>query len=133
MLLSFHDNDHYNSVRDNKAGKPPPRITTFVKTEDGGDATTENTEVEPEDAMSTTEDQTSNPPAATKMANNVKKTAPCPCGSGLKHKKCCSANKVKQTRRSKRARRVRKRESTTEEGTDESDAEMDGNFRVLKI
>ena len=134
MLLSYHDNDHYNSVRDNKVGKPPPPIKAFIKTEDEKreDAMTEDMEVESEPKdMSTTEDGSNNsdPPMPTKKKTNVKKGSPCPCGSGLKYRKCCSAKQ----RRGKRAKRVRKGESTTEDSTDDSDPEMDGSFRVLKI
>jgi OTU-like cysteine protease/SEC-C motif len=31
ILLSFHENDHYNSVRDSRNGRPPPPIKTYVK------------------------------------------------------------------------------------------------------
>lgn len=31
ILLSFHENDHYNSVRDSRHGRPPPPTKTYVK------------------------------------------------------------------------------------------------------
>jgi hypothetical protein len=151
MLVSFHDNDHYNSVRDKKH-RPKPAIPetrkggnkrnkasdSSVKTTKPKGKVVEDVEEAPapDATLSTTKsmsemtvkdgEETSNEPQ-----KPVKKNSPCPCGSGQRYKKCCFAKK----KHAARVQKLRGTEAAQEEKDDESSQEIDtkGNFRVLHI
>jgi hypothetical protein len=142
VLLSFHENEHYNSVRDSAVGKPPPPIKTFKKFVDEMDPQVIDAETETDEELNEEGDEEAGAPQlenegteiespeSTGMQKVVKKSAPCPCGSKLRYKKCCWAKQ-------KHAERIRKldiKESTTE-CSSSSDEEEDpaSSFRVMKI
>jgi hypothetical protein len=146
VLLSFHENEHYNSVRDAKVGKPPPPIKTFEKSEKSSD------EMQSVDAETDTDDEdfqeeageevvgapqlengvteSESPWIAAGSQKVVKKSAPCPCGSGQRYKKCCWAKE-------KHADRLRKlpieKRTTKSLPSSDEDEEPAGYFRVMKI
>jgi hypothetical protein len=142
VLLSFHENEHYNSVRDGAVGKPPPPIKTFKKFDDEMDPQSIDAGTDTDEDLYEEDDEESGAPQLenggtesespdfTGMQKVVKKSAPCPCGSGLRYKKCCWTKQ-------KHAERLRKlgiNESTTE-FSPSSDEEEDpaSCFRVMKI
>ena len=147
LMLSYHDNDHYNSVRDNKAGKPPPPIKTYTKQDTQNSTSSTSTAVVsdvPDDNCQSieTEPMETDPiEEKEKRHNESKKVSPkkkasnnkprkndvCPCGSGLRYKKCCLAKEKHQARLKARAGN-----EPVDEKPEEM-PEMSGNFRVLKI
>lgn len=81
--------------------------------------------------------QTPQPPPAAKTTKVIKKSAPCPCGSGLKYRKCCQAE---QKNGSKKAQKTNNRGRTEEEEDKQettncipTETTMKGKFRVLEI
>lgn len=60
-----------------------------------------------------------------------KKNDTCPCGSGLRYKKCCLARE----KHAKRLESMKSKSSSAEDSTGEKqeEYEMKGNFRVLQI
>ena len=158
MLLSYHDNDHYNSVREHGTTKPPPPIKTFVKQgaaeQKARAAQTETClselptyedsdneqQQQQEDANkeSLAEDVegkslTENVESARIRSKQPKKSTPCPCGSGLRYKKCCWVKENK-----KGPAQCKKVKHEEEEDTEPVDGEsasnsVQGDFRVMKI
>lgn len=61
----------------------------------------------------------------------LKKNDTCPCGSGLRYKKCCLARE----KHAKRLESMKNKNSSGEDnaGEKQQDYEMKGNFRVLQI
>jgi hypothetical protein len=146
VLLSFHENEHYNSVRDTSVGKPPPPIKTFEKSEKSADDEMEHlidAETDTDEDFKEESDETA---GASPFENGdmergpshestvsqiiVKKSAPCPCGSGQRYKKCCWAKE-------KHADRLRKlpldKRTTKSMPSSDDDEEPAGSFRVMKI
>jgi hypothetical protein len=145
VLLSFHENEHYNSVRDCAVGKPPPPIKTFEKSEKSADEMEElvdaETDTDDEDFKEDGDevagapqldngDMESESHESTRSQKVVKKSAPCPCGSGQRYKKCCWAKE-------KHADRLRKlpidKRTTKSLPSSDEDEEPAGSFRVMKI
>jgi hypothetical protein len=137
LLVSFHDNDHYNSVRDEKSPPKPPAKRNKQKSKKL-DAKTPDRELsqasDSTTTTTTTASSTSDTPTANKSVADVaasqtkipiKKSAPCPCGSGLRYKKCCQAKE-------KHAARLGKLKMESPEDENE-EVTMKGNFRVLHI
>jgi hypothetical protein len=132
MMISYHENDHYNSVRDNSAAKPPPpakikRLTNIESSHSGDtEAILEEEDIDVE--ITKPEEIVVKPRVPT--GKPVKKNAPCPCESGLRYRKCCwETNKSKErTRTWKQNRRL-----TEESHNDEDTVATDSNFKVLKI
>jgi hypothetical protein len=132
VLLSFHENEHYNSVRDTAVGKPPPPIKTFEKSEKSSD------EMQSIDAETDTDEdykEEGDEAGAPRLENAgsqkvVRKSAPCPCGSGQRYKKCCWAKE-------KHADRLRKlpldKRTTKSLPSSDEDEEPSGPFRIMKI
>lgn len=133
LLVSFHDNDHYNSVRDEKSPpKPPPNRNklklkkTYHKVSSEASDSTASTAT-----TSISEVSIDNKPLDVKAdlpKKAVKKSDPCPCGSGQRYKKCCLAKEKHATRIGK----IKAESLETEEKADE-EVIMKGNFRVLQI
>lgn len=138
ILVSFHDNDHYNSVRDEKCPpKPPPKhnshkgvLSRRRQTRDQASDTTTATSTT---TVCTESDMSVEVKLSTEVENlsltkPIKKSAPCPCGSGQRYKKCCHAKE-------KLASRLEKfQKCPTEEDTKvNQEVIMKGNFRVLQI
>lgn len=146
LLLSYHDNDHYNSVRTCSGSKPPPPIKTYVAPRpppmqhEHAASHDEETEMMVEETTSTTNTSAASSETDVDMSEKAtppppseptKKNSPCPCESGLRYKKCCAA-------KLKHAARVKKlpqgNDSSAAKSTRGSDEPtMDGNFRVLRI
>jgi hypothetical protein len=176
LLLSFHDNDHYNSVR--KKNSPPKPISSRKgnkkKTELSSEAAAAKetscslepgqTDIYPEAEPTrvdksnskqddaTTSSVTSNMSALSleddekakgedaqvKTAAQLKKSSPCPCGSGIKYRKCC---RTKEKQMNKAFNHSKYREACSRASTNEDDSNSphgdtevtQGGFRVLKI
>ena len=138
LLLSYHGNDHYNSVRPINGQKngqsatmpqPPAKGRTKGKASVlGGD------QVPAKQAENLGDAGRTRPPT---------RGGPCPCGSGLKYKKCCMV----KAKVDKRLARHKERCGSTVELVERtspntkiaaSDEKKDGdefigNFRVLSI
>jgi len=171
MMISYHDNQHYNSVRSSARPKPPPpppippnlrpqlsadpqpdRGTTSVLDTSGGvetvqefgreDMPPEEEKKEPnddykarygdhEDGHQREDDAPGGP------AQRVRKNAPCPCGSGLRYKKCCHAKRKHAARLERMVRGGDVGPGGHDRYDDDEgagdDLSMDGDFRVLKI
>ena len=162
LLLSYHDNDHYSSVRDNSS-KPKPQAVAnngvsknnlLVERSDSGEGEKErrkergnrkgskararndyNGQYSLDDSKEQIPSATTKPdPLASNesegRSRNSKKGASCPCGSGLKYKKCCFAKEKHEARLQKM-----KGQDNTPVAAEESEEtfEMYGNFRVLQI
>lgn len=142
IMVSYHGAEHYNSVRSTSAKKPPPPTkTTYAKkkllavTESEGDETevvVENAEEIMEIDHEEKEDTKLAP-----LSKLPKKNDPCPCGSGLRYKKCCLVIDKSKLRIQKWRKAINgsanSDENPMEGGNDESERVMDGTFRVLKI
>ena len=154
LLLSFHDNDHYNSVRvkdaqkitdssqklkatkrnksslDIKRGKPEEKHHSASE-EEMLDAT-ENTTA----SMSELSVNDSKLEPEREQQEKPKKKSLCPCGSGLRYRKCCLAAE-KHAGRVEKLRGISAAEERkgkiSREGTEEEEPSMKGNFRVLEI
>lgn len=158
LLVSYHDNDHYNSVRDNsRGGKPPAPIKTYEKTDFGSETdeipSDEGTCAETEDCDSSKTQSTSSTQATpnaqstsstekSEVSESIesgenhkpkkppKANAKCPCGSNLTYRKCCK----EKDRREARRRRVLEQNGDGEKSDGEDiEPPMEGKFRVLSI
>mmetsp|Transcript_6422 Transcript_6422/g.18347 ORF Transcript_6422/g.18347 Transcript_6422/m.18347 type:complete len:166 (-) Transcript_6422:880-1377(-) len=148
LLVSFHDNDHYNSVRKKLHPPKPSRIkvtpangqaSTIIQINNN---TTNNECVEQESPeiecvtaslsglpLSDEAEQTTD----TGPTKTVKRSAPCPCGSGLRYKKCCLA-KQKQAIRVERLRAKQQHEDgALSTDTEEEETKSPEMFRVVAI
>jgi hypothetical protein len=158
LLLSYHDNDHYNSVRPSSGSKPPPPIKTYVEPPQPISMQQEpvqensNESEESEMVVEETASTTNTSEASTKVTDvEVSETAAvrssmmartkknlCPCGSGLRNKKCC-ASKAKLAARAKKLRNMTDGSSdvngtgTSGDGAQREPPIMNGTFRVLHI
>jgi hypothetical protein len=135
LLVSYHDNDHYNSVRLSSATRAPPapidsssssseaprKPMTETKRHQGG-IEKSSEEAESEHDCNLTESHCNS-------KQSVKKSAPCPCGSGLKYKQCCLIRE-NHAARVKKLRDERRGPSSDEEETKIAE---NGGFRVLHI
>jgi hypothetical protein len=128
LCISYHDNDHYNSVRNHASGKPSIPLKTFVKSEsDDNEFCTERKEAMVDGPC---DESTLDALPDTGMSiETTKKSAPCPCGSGLRYKKCCFASKS-HVKRLHRMQDSEKRDANVES---EHQPKMDGTFRVMTI
>jgi hypothetical protein len=138
ILVSFHDNDHYNSVRDEKSPpKPPPRRNiskgVLSRRRQSREQSSDTTVATSTTTVSTESDMSVEVKLSTEMDNlhltkHIKKSAPCPCGSGQRYKKCCHG-------KDKLASRLEKlRGGPADEDTKvNQEVIMKGNFRVLQI
>lgn len=140
-MLSYHGAEHYNSVRDSSAGKPPPPSkTSFEKTmpltviDSEGDET--EAFLETEEKVDIAETPIPDPPT---NKTRPKKNDPCSCGSGLRYRKCCLESDKSKDRvrkwKTKRQSPPSSDDNTMERVSNDTEEEkkMDGNFRVLKI
>lgn len=130
LLVSFHDNDHYNSIRDKKS---PPELSSKLNklnhrpwSENGSSEASESTCTNSTATASLSDMSLSDGIAVSKKA--VKKNDTCPCGSGQRYRKCCLAKE-------KHAKRLGKMRGDSASEFDENDDEvaMKGNFQVLQI
>jgi hypothetical protein len=133
LHLSYHDNDHYSSVRDNRA--PIDQSGSASAAEE----VTSNSIKKNGIAKKKKETRAMDAPDPPGILNNneqdctrqAKKGDPCPCGSGRKYKKCC----LSKQKHAARVQKLRDTEPSTNESSeaDKNTFEMNGNFRVLQI
>eukprot|EP00956_Cyclotella_meneghiniana_P005348 scaffold6733_cov77-Cyclotella_meneghiniana.AAC.8 len=112
LLLSYHENDHYNSVHSNDKSKTDDQFTH------------DNTQNEDstKDNMTTSTSMT----LSIKSTRKPRKGTDCPCGSGIKYKKCCA---VKE----KTKARAAKLKQNHGEDEDEKKDDLSDGFKVLTI
>ena len=138
LMVSYHGSEHYNSIRDNKRGSkpPPPPQRTYVKAESleseypEDDTTEAMTESNPPSSIGTSEasdksEEATGQPEDEKVEASKsipkkapKGTAPCPCGSTLKYKKCCKDKDRRETRL-QRVLQQRRGQASDDENEDE--------------
>ena len=145
LLVSYHDNDHYNSVR-NKLHPPKLVRNGMLPMNDilSNKIHTKNTNIYETTHQGSHEIECittsfSALPLSDKREEetekntikNVKRNAPCPCGSGLRYKKCCLARQKHATRVERlRVKRQDEEESLPAETEEER---SHGMFRVVAI
>ncbi len=132
LMLAYHGNDHYNSVvRRNKE-----QSTSFPPSS--------NDETNPDDTNNINDVDTNNQDHDTSSQSNKignesrcvsrrpTRGSICPCGSGLKYKKCCMAQEKAKKRT---AKFVSENHHNKEEGgkNDDTDEDYIGSFRVITI
>jgi hypothetical protein len=122
LMLSYHGNDHYNSVR-----------SVVVEDDDDGDGGTAPSSSKKGANVSDTDERRMcdggcDRGTATSAAANGRPPArgsTCPCGSGRKYKKCCSARDKIEGRSRRRGRRHKVAADAGERAREEDD----GNAR----
>jgi len=138
LLVSYHDNDHYNSVRNklhppkpSRVNVPPPNGETDKQIKNNehifpGSSEIENVTTSLSKTLITTE------PEKTEVSiqKNLKRSAPCPCGSGLRYKKCCLAKQKYATRM---IRLKAKRQAEERDSSEVNDSRSPELFRVVAI
>eukprot|EP00986_Skeletonema_menzelii_P012276 scaffold6708_cov153-Skeletonema_menzelii.AAC.2 len=128
LLLSYHGNDHYNSVYPIDGSNTSRQKQQSKEGRSSRNRTSAKSNVveEEEEAV-----QAKTKPTTTRDGTNKRrappKGSPCPCGSGLTYKKCCLA-------REKAKKKIAKM-NNTEDGDkeDEKKEEFIGEFKVLNI
>ncbi|GKY90682.1 hypothetical protein MPSEU_000041600 [Mayamaea pseudoterrestris] len=161
MMVSYHDNDHYNSVRDTRMSKPPTFTKVYFEmpatadgeeedydlnadngTDDTATTDNENESDETADTVATADDSGhgSGGDAVQQVDNSINdaatssltpsKSAPCPCGSGRRYRKCCMLKE-------RQATRTRNESETKEDArtrlASEEELELGGPMRVMVI
>uniref|UniRef100_A0A7S4AAF6 OTU domain-containing protein n=1 Tax=Pseudo-nitzschia australis TaxID=44445 RepID=A0A7S4AAF6_9STRA len=165
LLVSYHDNDHYNSVR-NKLHPPKPSFienlptmnydrttrttstatTSTIQINNNNETETLHRDESPEIECVTSSlselplsgDDNNNKPneeAATgiKATKNPKRSAPCPCGSGFRYKKCCLAKQKHATRVERLKAKKQEEEEDLSSDTEEEKERSPEMFRVVAI
>ena len=163
LLLSYHDKGHYNSVRDERVQKirrEKSRSGTKVPESNVKD-TTKGELITGElstagSAVGDSQDDKilNNRTAAGKVGGNVKekpldtakrkgraqiqeqqpkRNDACPCGSGLRYKKCCLTNEKRKARLSKFQSDHGLAENSETAGEGSGGGTEPGDFKVLKI
>ena len=134
LLLSFHDNDHYNSVRDEKASPHPPikyckpkskRLHNRQPETYGADSTSTTATSSVSDACSAIKENTT-------AKITVSKKGVCPCGSGQRYRKCCLA-KEKHAARLDKMKLSGSQDLEMHRSVETEETKMIGSFLVLKI
>lgn len=95
LLLSYHDSDHYNSVRSNLKASVPKISAPVHRNSD--------------DVVSDKEKK-----------KTVKRSDPCTCGSGMTYKKCCFSKENTETRRQKQTKNNKDTSSDTGDSLEEN-------------
>lgn len=139
-MVSYHDNDHYNSVHNKNAKKPPLPVKMMpLRAETWSVTSTESAQVGEEICPSIEvtcagripdkkEDETTRPDSSASTARKKgKKSGACPCNSGDSYRKCCG--------RKEKNRKKSARNSSATGGTEEPAHEhiVENGFKVLKI
>jgi hypothetical protein len=139
-MVSYHDNDHYNSVHSTNAKKPPPPVKMMpLRAETSLVTSTDSTQLGDEvcPAMEVTsagripdiaaDESTRTSSCASTARKKAKKSGVCPCNSGDSYRKCCG--------RKEKYRKKTARKSSAESGTEEPVHEhlVENGFKVLKI
>lgn len=161
IMLSYHDNGHYNSIIGSEGIKP---IKMYEDIEEASSGVGKRRESKSNiakkkrraenlagtEAMKSSNDSFTGEEVGDKRDEHIRsnieiggngskalrRNDPCPCGSGLRYKKCCLA--IEKSRA--RSARWKEKNGESEDATricdgDESDweHEMEGHFRILKI
>lgn len=154
LLLSYHENSHYNSVRDESVSRSFQKShksaevqgicnTMNSKTTDISDTKTTSTRPR-EDKNQCTLKSSQSEDRETKDINQTSQNDPkqkrndlCSCGSGLRYKKCCLAASKDQVRlakwREKHGLRKTDGKDNIDDTTNEDRAMLEGGFCVLNI
>ena len=122
LLVSYHDNDHYNSVRSTSSAGKNGFSNGFVGDEDSPQTKKENGNSKK--SGNNAKDGNGSP-----AQSNAKKSAPCPCGSGQKYKKCC----LKREKHAARVKKIQGDANSDNEDDQSVDAKVCSGFRVMKI
>jgi uncharacterized protein YchJ len=144
--LSYHDNDHYNSVRQTNGKNPPHPIKIMPKKSKQNTNAPSEEATSTDDSSNTTETaQTSISVEAESLCSNeakikgrckVKRRHQCPCGSGVKYKECCRKKEINTkcgTGRESSGDDNSKSTTSSKMEEPEDKSEIDGLFRMLKI
>ena len=140
LLVSYHDNDHYNSVRNKLYPPKPSRIKPPSPMNDHTNIQIKNIEnthqeSEIENVTASLSKLPINEPEEKeiKTKKTLKRSAPCPCGSGLRYKRCCLA-KQKHATRMERLKAESQCDEGDLSGSDEGETLLSpGIFRVVSI
>ena len=155
LLLSYHGQDHYNSVRDENSKIKPMICQPAEKPKNansGGQKNKQNkSDLDDDEKKDDVEDGTSGAAVGcTEEEHSVtedqqkkkqpqkvlRKNDPCPCGSGLRYKKCCLAVDKSKARAAKWKEKhgIDGGDGVSSGEQDETETdEVVGSFRVLKI
>ena len=134
-MVSYHDNDHYNSVHSTKAKKPPPPVKTIPPSiANLSEGSTDSTKLVDESCtLSATRkrdgktDETTIPHfSADATKKKGKNSGRCPCGSGDSYRKCCR-KKEQDHKAARKSSAVGKTEESAQEHF------VEHGFKVLKI
>lgn len=133
MMVSYHDNDHYNSVRDSRLSKPPTFVKIHLEQKLDEDAVAERSNQEqeqlvgdpPGEAPGSAVRSSEQGPSPMTQGQAHGKNAPCPCGSKKRYKKCCGP----KDRERERARR----KQAINQVPSEEELELVGPMRVMVI
>lgn len=143
LLVSFHDNDHYNSVRNTNGSPRPPSRRSETKAKEKKDK--KASEKEESDSTGTSGTAAS---SSTEVSSGLSdriagvqkpgnKRGSCTCGSGKRYKKCCAAKEKRAARLAKTTTANSSDDGDTggggENSADTENLETIGNFHVLKI
>ena len=139
LLVSYHDNDHYNSVRNKLQAPKPSRLKppssngkTGIGPKSNGNKSQGQSEIEDvTNSLSKSAISTELEKTEIAIPKNVKRSAPCPCGSGLRYKKCCLAKQ----KHAKRMERLKGRGQFEEDDLSEENENRgcQETFRVVTI
>ena len=140
ILLSYHENSHYNSVHDEEVLSARTRTRSFKRT---NSQSTEKTNVKSrtkENKVNPTHEkddtiieskQSDEPRDESK--EKIKRNDLCPCGSGFRYKKCCLAiEKSRKKSKQFKERHMIDRVLDDDKVVDER-LELEGGFNVLHI
>lgn len=125
ILLSYHENSHYNSVHDE----------TAISLHEKKNAVREEEKTSPSCEVG----GKSSKNGIGKSKSAPKKNDPCPCGSNLRYKKCCLAIDKSRIRSEKYKEKTKGTESTNnvndndEDSIDDSRKDLESSLRILTI
>lgn len=131
ILLSFHENDHYNSVRDRNVQN---RISTkSFRSELGSKIDFPDAQSKRSDSKS--DDGSERRPNIRRQGSGKKqrRNDPCSCGSGLLYKKCCLSVEKNQAKLSKWKAKHGIEEPNSGFEEERKEETIHGDFKVLKI
>lgn len=133
ICLSYHDNDHYNSVRyesRNYVNNRLPTTNNNVKTPQ--EYKKKKRKSEKKKANNNTSDLQRDQNETLKIENDPipRRNDLCPCGSGMKYKKCCLAAE----KRKKRLETIKRKNGLQDEDEDpKRDEPIEEEFKVMQI
>lgn len=141
LMVSYHDNDHYNSVRA-RDGKRPVPAKKFLSTQKKSTDTVATEKTEDEFEVSSDiglnggnegqNRQKEDPPeqGAQEVKKPRKKGGPCPCGSRKTYRRCCKDKDKKQQLAQRK--QLEPSDDDAEEAEDPPQ-EIEDGFKVLRI